>query len=175
MSGSGPAGKAVAAPEPVPDVLTLSDALALALRGNPGLTAFSHEVRAAEARMLQAGLRPNPELGLDIDEVDRDGAGFDSAETAVVLGQVFELGGKRKWRQRIAHAEGELAGWDYETQRLELFAETAKRFQAVLAAQARCELARLDVELADQTNRAVQERVEAGKEPPPQATRSQAG
>lgn len=158
----------------VPDVLNLSDALALALRGNPGLTALSHEVRAAEARMLQAGLRPNPELGLDIDEFDRDGAGFDSAESSVVIGQLFELGNKRKWRQRGAQAEGELAGWDYESKRLELVAETARRFLAVLAAQARNDLARLGVELADKTDRAVNERVKAGKEPPLQASRSQA-
>ncbi len=160
--------------DPFPDVLTLSDALALALRGNPGLAAFSHEVRAAEARMLQAGLLPNPELELGVDEVDRDGAGFDSAETSVVLGQLFELGGKRKWRKHIARTEGELAGWDYESKRLDTFAETARRFLAVLAAQARCELARLGVELADRTNQAVVERVKAGKEPPLQASRSEA-
>ena len=124
--------------------------------------------------MLQAGLPPNPELGLEIDEVVRDGAGFDSAETAVVLGQMFELGGKRRWRQRIAQAEGDLAGWDYESKRLDVCAETARRFHAVLAAQARLELARSAVELAEKTKRAVAERVEAGKEPPLQASKSQA-
>ncbi len=158
----------------IPDVLQLPDALALALRGNPELAAFSYAVRAAEARVLQAGLLPNPELELAVDEVDRDGAGFDSAETGVTLGQLFELGGKRRWRKRMAEAEGELAGWDYEAKRLDVFAATAQRFFNVLAVQERLELARSGVELAEQVNRAVSQRVEAGKEPPLQASKSAA-
>lgn len=164
----------VATNAPVPRVLKLSDALALALRGNPGLAAFSYEVRAAEARTLQAGLLPNPELELEVDSYNRDGAGFDSAETSVGLGQAFELGGKRGWRKRVAQAEGELAGWDYESKRLDVFAETAKRFAAAVAAQERLGLTRSSVDLAEKTNRAVRERVAAGKEPPLQTSKSEA-
>lgn len=158
----------------VPDVLKLTDALSLALRGNAELAAFSYEVRAAEARVLQAGVLPNPELELGVDEYDRDGAGFDSAETAVTLGQLFELGGKRHWRKRMAEAEGELAGWDYEAKRLDVFAETARRFTAAVAAQERLDLARAAVGLAEKTSQAVAERVNAGKEPPLQASKSEA-
>ncbi len=157
-----------------PAVLQLTDALALALQGNPELAAFSSEVRAGEARVLQAGLLPNPGLELAVNEFDRDGAAFDSAETAVTLGQLFELGGKRRWRKRIAEAEGELAGWDYESTRLDVLAETAQRFTAVLAAQERLALARSGVELATQVDRAASLRVEAGKEPPLQASKSAA-
>jgi len=169
VEATGAARKAV-----VPDVLKLTDALALALRGNPGLAAFSYGVRAAEARVLQAGVLPNPELGLGVDEYERDGAGFDSAETAVTLGQLFELGGKRHWRKRMAEAEGELAGWDYEAKRLDVFAETARRFTAAVAAQERLDLARAAVGLAKKTSQAVAERVNAGKEPPLQASKSEA-
>jgi cobalt-zinc-cadmium efflux system outer membrane protein len=158
----------------VPEVLTLTDALALALRGNPELAAFSYEVRAAEARVLQAGVLPNPEIGVDIEEFDRAGEGFDSAETAVTLGQVFELGDKRRWRTRVAEAEGELAGWDFESKRLSVFTETARRFTEVIAAQERLALSRSAVELAEQTSHAVAERVKAGKEPPLQASKSEA-
>jgi len=157
-----------------PAVLQLTDALVLALQGNPELAAFSYAVRAAEARVLQAGLLPNPELELSVDEYGRDGAGFDSSETAVTLGQGFELGGKRRWRKRMAEAEGELVGWDYETKRLDVFAETAQRFTAVLAAQGRFDLARSGVELAEQVHQAVSQRVAAGKEPPLQVSKSEA-
>lgn len=157
-----------------PAVLRLTDALALALRGNPDLAAFSHEVRAAEARVLQAGVWPNPDIELEIQEFDRGGKGFDSAETTVMLGQLFELGGKRRWRQRVAEAAGELAGWDYESKRLEVFTETARRFTKVVAAQVRLDLARASVGLAEQTSQAVGERVNAGKEPPLQASKSEA-
>ena len=154
--------------------LKLEQALGAALLRNPSLAAFSYDVRAAEARVLQARMLPNPEIEVEVAEYDRDGAGFDSAETAVVLGQLFELGGKRRWRTRMAEAAGELAGWDYESKRLDVFTETAQRFTAVIAAQQRLELAGSAVQLAEKTSSAVGERVKAGKEPPLQASKSEA-
>ncbi len=154
--------------------IKLEQALGSALLKNRELAVFSYNVRAAEARILQAGLLPNPELELAIEEYDRGGEGFDSAETAIVLGQLFELGGKRRWRTQVAEAEGELAGWDYESMRLDVFTETAQRFMTVLAAQERLALTGSAVELAEKTSRAVGERVKAGKEPPLQASKSEA-
>jgi outer membrane protein, heavy metal efflux system len=78
----------VTAPAEVPnDVLTLRQALALALLQNPELSAFTWEVRAAEARTLQVGLRPNPELGLEVENIAGTGAfqGGRSAETTLRL------------------------------------------------------------------------------------------
>ncbi|HOS02668.1 MAG TPA: TolC family protein [Candidatus Hydrogenedentes bacterium] len=49
--------------------ITLADALALALKNNPHLAAFSWDIRAAEAREIQARLRPNPELLVEIEDV----------------------------------------------------------------------------------------------------------
>lgn len=154
--------------------LKLGDALALALAHNPELKAFSYEIRAAEARILQAGLLPNPELEIEVEEYDRDGEGFDSSEMAIVLGQAIELGGKRRWRKRVAEAEGQLAGWEFEARRLDVFAETTERFIEVLGAQERAKLASTTVELAEKTAQAVRERVRAGKEPPLQATKADA-
>ena len=176
LAGQPPSELGVAAAErPAPGgELKVEQALAAALLLNPELAAFSHDVRAAEARVLQAGVLPNPELEVELEEYDRAGEGFDSAEIAVGLGQLFELGGKRRWRMRMAEAEGELAGWDYESKRLDVFAETARRFTAVVAAQQRVELVASAVQLAEKTSRAVGERVKAGKEPPLQASKSEA-
>ncbi len=162
-----------AVPEPT-GMLGLKEALAASLMRNPEMAAFSYAMRAAEARILQAGVLPNPQLEFEVEEYDRRGEGFDSAETAVVLAQPFELGGKRRWRKRIAEAEAELAGWDYESKRLDIFAETSRRFVEVLATRERLELARSAVELAEKTSCAVAERVKAGKEPPLQAAKSEA-
>lgn len=49
--------------------ITLKDAVAWALLSNPDLAAFGWEVRAVEARAIQAHKRPNPELNLEIEEV----------------------------------------------------------------------------------------------------------
>ncbi|MCC6486333.1 MAG: TolC family protein [Candidatus Hydrogenedentes bacterium] len=55
-------------PEPA-GVLTLQSAIEAALTRNPRLDAFSWDLRAADARILQAGLRPNPELGIEIEDI----------------------------------------------------------------------------------------------------------
>ena len=162
----------------LPDVptgtLTLEQALAGALSRSPELAAQAAEARAATARLQQAGARANPEIELAVEEVDRDGAGFDSAEMGVTVAQALELGGKRHWRKRVAEAENEQVGRDTESKRLDVLAETARRFVAVLAAQERLDLAQSAVDLAEKTDAAVAERVKAGKEPPPQAAKSAA-
>lgn len=47
-------------------VLTLPQALSIALAEHPELAAARHEVDAAEAAALQAGARPHPVLGAEI-------------------------------------------------------------------------------------------------------------
>src|SRR5256886_2395065 len=49
--------------------VTLAQALALTLKQNPDLAAFSWDVRSAEARILQARLWPNPELGTQSEDI----------------------------------------------------------------------------------------------------------
>ena len=162
-------------PAPAPTgALTLQQALGLALLNNPSLEAQAWAVRAAEAQMLQAGLMPNPEFEIEIDEYDHEGAGMNSATTVIALGQVIELGSKRQWRKRVARAEGELAGWEYESKRLDVFTETTECFINVLAAQRQLDLAITTVELTQKTTMAVTERVKAGKEPPLQASKADA-
>jgi outer membrane protein, heavy metal efflux system len=146
------------------DRLVLRQALALALEKNPGLRGFAWEVRAAEARTLQASLRPNPELGIEAENIAGSGDfnGTDAAETTVSLSQLIELNGKRSKRTRVASLGRDLAGWDYEAVRIEVLTEVAQRYVQVLASQRRVELA-LDAEaLSQQFFDTVNKRVEAG-------------
>jgi outer membrane protein, heavy metal efflux system len=70
-----PAGGQEPSPSALPDAkeesgtLTLPDALALTLRHSPALAAFTWDIRAADAMIEQAGLRPNPELSVEIEGV----------------------------------------------------------------------------------------------------------
>src|SRR5210317_724128 len=75
--------------------ITLEAALDLAVRNNPGLQAAAHESRSVQALARQTRALPNPELEAEIEEYDRDGAGFDSSETAISLGMTIETAGKR--------------------------------------------------------------------------------
>ena len=156
------------------EVLTLPQALALALLQNPALSAFAWEVRAAEARTLQAGLRPNPELGLEVENLAGTGAfrGSRSAETTLRLSQVIELGGKRSRRLHVAALERDLAVWDYETKRVEILTDVAQAFVEALRAQERLR-AEVDlVRLAEQVRTTVAARVKAGKASPVEETKA---
>jgi cobalt-zinc-cadmium efflux system outer membrane protein len=156
-------------------VITLREALALALMHNPELKVFSWEVRASEARTLQASLSPNPEIEVEVEEVGGTGErrGFDGAETTIALGQLIELAGKPTKRKRLASLESRLAGWDYEAKRLNVLTEVAHAFVEVLAAQDRLKLAEELVQLSGQILDTVTKRVEAGKDSPVEKTKAQ--
>lgn len=145
--------------------LTLRQALALALARNPELAAFSWNVRIGEARMLQASLRPNPEVDLGVENILGTGdfrAGRE-AQSTLGLGQLIELGGKRAARMKEAALSRGLAGWDYETRRIEVLAHTAEAFVEVLSLQQRLVLAEETVRLAEDVAQAVGRRVDAAK------------
>jgi len=154
--------------------ITLRKALSLALVKNPKLAAFSWEVRAQEARALQVGLFPNPELSIAAENFggSGDAEGFSTAENTVALSQIIELGGKREKRVRSALLNQNLADWDYETQRLAVLTEVTKLFVEVLAAQERLVLTGQLVDLSEKVYSTVAERVKTGKVSPVEKTRA---
>jgi len=162
--------------EKEPDgTFTLREALSLALLKNPELSSFSWEIRASEARALQAGLPPNPELEGEVEDFGGGGDfnGFDRAVSTIALSQLIELGGKRTKRLRVAELGRELAAWDYEEKRLSVVTKTAQAFVEVLAGQKRVELQTASLELAREVLHTVSERVDAGKNSPIERTRAQ--
>ncbi len=148
-------------------VLTLDQALELALMHNTELAAFSHGVRAAEGNARQAGVLPNPELELETGEFGGSGArkGYEGAESSLRLTQSLELGGKRGNRQRVALSEARLAGWDYEAKRLDVLALTKQAFIDVLLAQGQLILAESQLVVAEDVSKAAAQRVKSGKVP----------
>ena len=164
---------AVGPPEPRGGV-TLQDVLSLALAHNPDLASFSIEVRAADARALQAGLRPNPELSVETENIfgRAEMRRFDSAETTLEISQLIEVAGKRPKRMRVASLERDLAGWDYEASKSDVLTETAKSFVDVLEAQERLALTEELLRLAEQVFDIVSQRVKAGKVSPMEETKA---
>jgi cobalt-zinc-cadmium efflux system outer membrane protein len=154
-------------PEPA-GVITLRDAQALALAQSPGLAVFPYDMRAADARLVQAGLWPNPELTVEVEEFGGAGArrSFDAAETTVRIGQLLELGHKRARRTRVAALDRELVQWDYRSARLDVVREATQAFMATLAAQERLALAERLLELSGRAQATVAQRVKAGKDSP---------
>ena len=144
--------------------LSLAEALRAALENSPRLEAFDWQVRAQEARALQAGLVPNPGLSVEGENFAGGGDfnGYDAAETTVFLGQLVELGGKRAMRHRVAALGRELAGWDYEAARLDVLTETTQRFVAALAAKERLALTNEILRVSEDSLKATRARVRAG-------------
>ncbi len=154
--------------------LILEQALALALMKNPELTAISWELRARDAAKLQAGLLPNPVFSFEIENFIGTGAlsGTDAAEATLSLEQRFETAGKRGKRKKVAALDRVLAGWDYESLRLDLFTEVSQIFVEVLGDQEKVKLAEDLLKLASQVAEAVERRVDAGKVSPVEAVKA---
>jgi cobalt-zinc-cadmium efflux system outer membrane protein len=79
-----------------------------ALSQNKSLQAAREQLRQAEGRLTQAGLRPNPSLDVST-TTDVLFANEGENGVAIAVSQPFELGGKRGKRIRVAEAEVELA------------------------------------------------------------------
>jgi len=148
--------------------LTIKEAAAKALLQNPTLSAFSLEKRVKEAQTLQAGLRPNPHLEIEVDDAAGSGeiTGFDHSEITVQLGQLIELGGKRAARVNASRISEKLADWNYNGKRLDVLTEVNKTFIEVLKAQHKVSLSEDLIKLGNQFYDAVSERVSAGKVAP---------
>ncbi len=148
--------------------LTLQEVIVRFLLQNPELEAFSLEVRAREARAVQAGLYKNPNILLDVEDVFGSGGFKDvrQSQSTLLLSQVIELGGKRAKRERAALSHKDLAYWDYETARMNILTRVAKAYTDALTAQEKLKLAQELVKLSKNSYNAVKARVDAGKVSP---------
>lgn len=148
-------------------VITLEQVLALGFLQNPELASFSWEVRSSEARFVQEGLLPNPEIEFSVENFGGDNGleGFDGSETTIQISQMIELGGKRTKRKQVAALEKDIAQWDYESKRLDVFTEISKSFWGVVACQEQYAIAEEILMVADNAYNLVTERVKAGKAP----------
>ncbi|MBN8899994.1 MAG: TolC family protein, partial [Rhodospirillales bacterium] len=93
--------------------------------------------------------------------------------TTLALSQLIELGAKRAKRVRLARLDENLAAWDYETKRLDVFVGTTRGFAEVLAAQRRVEMTEASLRLERQLYNSVGERVRAGQVSPLEQSRVQ--
>ncbi|MGE4286924.1 MAG: TolC family protein [Phycisphaerae bacterium] len=157
--------------------LTLEKALALTLLKNPTLKAYSYDIRAAEARTLQAGLGPNPELEVEAENFAGSGStgGFDSAETTISISQLIEVGNKAQKREKVASLESRMSRQDYEMKRIQTLSDVRTAFIELLAAQERAALLSELVSVSQQALSIVEQRVEAGTDSPLEKTRAAVG
>ncbi len=86
------------------DALTLDDALVRVAMRHPELLVRRHHEEAANARLAQAGLRPDPQVEFTVENVLGTGArqGVRGVEATLLASQTIERGGKRERRTDLA-------------------------------------------------------------------------
>jgi cobalt-zinc-cadmium efflux system outer membrane protein len=122
---------------------------------------------AAEARLRQARVRPNPTLALEVENAFGSGPfeGFGNAETTLGVTQNLELWGRRGARVDVARAEAGTAALRRDLAVVDAAGRLALAYAEAEAAERRFDLAQeaLSITLADA--RAALTLVEEGREP----------
>lgn len=158
---------AVAFPTHAADPLTLDDAFLRVADAHPDLRLFGARHEALKAELDRSSLRPALVAGAEVENVLGTGpaSGLDGAEITLSLASVLERGGKLDARRTLAQSRIDALAIEREAQRLDLLAEVARRYLAVVGAQREDELAQLDVDQRERTVAAARRRHEAGASP----------
>ncbi|WP_119680817.1 TolC family protein [Indioceanicola profundi] len=166
---------AAQSPLPSSSILTPEAAIVRALDVAPRAAAAAARLDAAAGNLDQAGALPNPEFGVEVENFEGSGpfSGFDSVETTYGLSQTIELGGKRSARVDAARAARLAARHDLAAAQLDLARDVRAAFTEAVAAQQDVGLAAERVRLAQEVERSIQARVEAGRETTVQASRAE--
>lgn len=151
-----------------PRVLTLPQAVELALSSHPELAAARSEVEAAHAAQTQAGARPNPIVEAEFEDTKRD-----TRSTTMRFTQPIELGGKRAARLEVADRAREMADSRLVSRRVEVRAAVTTAFFDALSAQERVKLAQASLALATRVADVASKRVISGKASPVEQTKAQ--
>ena len=156
-------------------VLTLAEALARAGASSPFQDAASAGVRAAEAQRRVAGLRPNPSIVAETENVAGTGIyqGLRSSETTVGLALPLERGGKRGARIALAEAQAGRAGLQADIARADLRLRVTQTYVVAVAAQRRIGIARDQLGIAAEVVRVAKVRVQAGRASPLEEQRAE--
>lgn len=132
----------------------------------PRLAEAAAGVRQAEGLARQAGARPNPTVGMEIENFSGSGiySGANNADTTLSLSQPLEVGGKRGARVAAGRAALDAARARLVQSKADFAFSLADAYALAEAAERRVTLAEEAVTLSDETLRASRALVDAGKE-----------
>ncbi len=153
--------------------LSLRDALQRAVQDNPDLQKYPYRKRMAEAEVLQASLKPNPTLGLELENIAGTGnsQGYENAEATLSFSQLIELGGKQEQRVELASARQQQLDAEFNYTKIEVLAETAHRFYKMVLLQELRSWSQQQGQRLDAALEITLERMESGAVPPSDVTR----
>ena len=159
-----------------PTILSLPDAITLALKNHPALKVFPLREQRLQAEGQSQSLTPPVALNLELENFAGGGnyRGVDNAEITLALSSVVELGGKREARQALAGAQVNQLEAERQALALDLLGEVTRRFVELVGAQEVQTLARDGAQLAEQALASVRQRAQIGAAADADVARAQA-
>ena len=149
--------------------------LAQARTSSPRLIESNANVGVAQGDALQAASRPNPVLGLQVENIGVDDAGgISQRESTLAVSQALELGGKRRARIAASGAEITAAEARQSLAAIDFAYDLAIAYGAAEAAQMHVDLLVGDLGRAREDVRAARALVDAGREADLRAVQAQA-
>lgn len=145
------------------NVLTLDNAVALALTNNPGVAAFDARVDAASGRAHQASRWSNPALELGVEEWPVSGGGrFSDSKQTIGVVQELPFPGKKSLDRQLGGAGIRFSEGVLALRQTELVRDVKTSFYRVLAAQQAVEVSAQLLTVAESSSATAGKRVDAG-------------
>lgn len=147
--------------------MTLPEALSRAAKADPSRPALAARLDAAEAAVRQAAVRPNPVVGVEVEDVAGSGSYslIDRAQATVYYQQSHERGGKRAARSALARSDISLTRLRDDVRVLDLLHEVELAWIDAVAAEAEARLAADRLAIAQRAQAEVNRRVKAARDP----------
>lgn len=148
-------------------ILDLGEALARASAADPAATGWDARLGAAQASVRQAGVKPNPSLGFELENLAGSGtySVLDRTEATLSYQQTLERGGKREARIGLARAGAEVTRRRRDVRRLDLLRDVQVAYAEALAAEADLLIAEARLVAAQSAQTDVDRRVRAARDP----------
>lgn len=147
--------------------LGLAEALSRAAKADPARPALHSRLNAAEAGVRQASVRPNPVVGVEVEDVAGVGAYafVDRAQATVYYEQSHERGGKRAARVALARSDIAQVRLRDDVRALDLLHDVELAWIEAVATEAEARLAADRLTIAERAQTEVGRRVRAARDP----------
>lgn len=132
--------------------LTLDDLQQMALVANPAIIKASALIGAARGNWVQVGLRPNPAVGYDGQQI---GSGGRAEQHGIMFNQEFVRGGKLRLNRAVADQELQRAQQDLAVEQQKVLTDVRIAFYEALLAQRQIDLTNNLVSISRQGAKAV--------------------
>lgn len=148
-------------------MITLDQALVQVLEHHPQLKIDAYEARVIAARIKMAALKPADSVKVEMEDFAGTGTAqvFRGVQTTLSLARILELGNKSTYRSNVVKQESYVLRDIQDAERLDLLAETVRRFIQVVVNQEKITLAKEALTISSNTKEIVEKRISAAISP----------